>query len=78
MIICCFSLKKHCRNLMQEWMQLTQMPKIYVSIKLLDDTKNIILLLGLHIDALVSQLTTQIMIAPNLTVTISYTKCSIS
>ena len=50
---------------MQELMQLTQMPKIYVSIKLLDDTKNIILLLGLHIDALVSQLTNQIMIAPN-------------
>ena len=59
-------------------MELTQMLKIYVSIKLLDDTKNIILLLGLHIDALFSPLTTQIMIAPNLTVTISHTKCSIS
>jgi len=33
-------------------MQLTPMPKICVSIKLLDDTKNRILLLGLHIDTL--------------------------
>ena len=32
--------------------------------------------LGLHIDALFSPLTTQIMRAPNLTVTISHTKCS--
>ncbi len=72
-----FPLKKHCQNLIQQWMQVTQIPKIYyVSIKLPDDTKNNILLLGLHIDAHFSPRTTQIMISPNLTVTLSHTKYS--
>ena len=52
MIICCFSLKKHCDNFDSIMDSTIQMPKIYVNIELLDDTKNNILLLRLHIYAL--------------------------